>query len=253
MSQWFESWFDSPYYPVLYQHRNQEEAAQQLSALIRWLNIAPHSRILDLCCGSGRHANRLGEQGFEVVGLDLSAHHIAKAQATACPNVQFRQLDMRKLDYDRYFDVVLNLFTSFGYFEVYNDNLIVLTGVAAALRPNGRFVLDYLNPIKVINELNPYQHQILNNCEFHIKRYIEPKHITPTDIIQQVVKEIEVIDHTHHTKHYYQEKVTLFQPQHLITLCQNAGFANITFYGSYDAKPYDPQASDRMLLVATKS
>jgi SAM-dependent methyltransferase len=253
MSQWFESWFDSPYYAILYQHRNQEEAAQQLSALISRLNIAPRSRILDLCCGTGRHANWLCEQGFEVTGLDLSARNIAKAKTIACTNVQFRQLDMRKLDYQQYFDLVLNLFTSFGYFETYSDNLIVLTGVAAALRENGRFVLDYLNPVKVINEINPYQQQIINNCEFHIKRYIEPKHITPTDTIQQVVKEIEITDHNHHTKHYYQEKVTLFQPQHLITLCQDAGFAHITFYGSYDAKPYDPPTSDRMLLVATKS
>src|SRR5215510_15203422 len=88
-SQWFESWFDSPYYHKLYAHRDRAEAAAFVDALVRELRPDPGSTMLDLGCGTGRHARRLAARGFTVTGLDLSERSLRHARRFARPRLRF--------------------------------------------------------------------------------------------------------------------------------------------------------------------
>lgn len=143
MTEWFEQWFGEEYLHV-YPHRDDEDAARLVRFLEREGVAAAGRRVLDLACGPGRHAAVLGRGGARVVGLDLSrALLFAARRRGVAPLVRG---DMRRLPFPAaVFDVVVNLFTSFGYFAADREHDAVLGEIARVLRPGGRFVLDYLN------------------------------------------------------------------------------------------------------------
>src|SRR5687768_1289478 len=111
--QWFESWFDSPWYPILYSHRDHAEAEAFVENLLKTLAPAPGARFLDLACGRGRHARFIHRRGFDVTGLDLSTASIADARLFEEPGLRFAVQDMRH-PFPGTYDYILNLFTSFG-------------------------------------------------------------------------------------------------------------------------------------------
>ena len=77
---WFESWFDTPYYHILYKERNDDEAQLLMDNLTQYLNLPEEAKILDLACGKGRHSIYLNQLGFDVTGADLSTNSIAEAK-----------------------------------------------------------------------------------------------------------------------------------------------------------------------------
>src|SRR5688572_3922982 len=92
---WYQIWFDSPYYHLLYKHRDEEEARKFLDNLLAFLNPPPKSKILDVACGIGRHALHLSQKGMDVTGIDLSERNIAKAKKLEGPQLHFIRNDMR--------------------------------------------------------------------------------------------------------------------------------------------------------------
>lgn len=129
---WFKNWFNTHYYHLLYQHRDDVEAQAFVARLLSNLALKPQADILDLACGKGRHARFMAQQGYHVVGIDLSEASIAEAQQWANEQLQFYVQDMREVFRTDSFDLVCNLFTSFGYFEQNGDNLRTLQAVYAA-------------------------------------------------------------------------------------------------------------------------
>jgi len=121
-ADWFQSWFHSPYYELLYYKRDRAEAKQFIDALLAHLNPPTHASFLDLACGSGRHSVFLASKGFEVTGIDLSDELIEKAKANESGNLTFYVHDMRNEFRINYYNYTLNLFTSFGYFDSDHDN-----------------------------------------------------------------------------------------------------------------------------------
>src|SRR5262245_4528807 len=124
--QWFACWVDSPDYhalyasrpyPALYGYRDNAEAVAFVDALVERLRPAPGARVLDLGCGSGRHARHLNAKGLDVTGLDLAASSIRTARRSENEHLRFRRHDMRVPFGRAAFDCVFNFFTSFGYFE----------------------------------------------------------------------------------------------------------------------------------------
>ena len=107
--KWFESWFDTEYYHVLYKHRNHQEAEQFISTLVKYLNLQPGSTVFDLACGKGRHSIELHSHGSNVLGLDLSSASIAYAQKFGNAELQFQVHDMRSPFGEDRFDAGFNL------------------------------------------------------------------------------------------------------------------------------------------------
>ncbi len=119
----------------------------EVAALWRTLKLRPGSRLLDLACGTGRHSTLLARRGANVVGVDKTAAYISEARlkSKTLPNCRFLVGDMRRLSFKNEFDAAINLWTSFGYFDGYSDDVKVLKGVARALKPGGLFLIDLID------------------------------------------------------------------------------------------------------------
>ena len=119
---WYKGWFNSHYYHLLYQHRDDEEAFRFIRSLIDYLQPPAGSFMVDIACGKGRHALQIHNLGNDVVGVDLSPQSIDAANKKAEKGLSFQTGDMRNLPFNNEFDVVVNLFTSFGYFKEEEDD-----------------------------------------------------------------------------------------------------------------------------------
>ncbi|MDD9995204.1 MAG: class I SAM-dependent methyltransferase [Dehalococcoidia bacterium] len=146
--EWYRSFFGQDYLDV-YGHLLTEESSEvEADFVIQALGLEPGDRVLDLCCGTGRHAVPLARAGLKVTGLDMSEEYLDMAGSAAREaGVKVRLVcgDMREIPYEGEFDAVVNMFTAFGYFDDDADDQRVLDGAAAALRPGGRLLLDLLN------------------------------------------------------------------------------------------------------------
>lgn len=240
--EWFEDWFDSPYYHLLYSHRNEEEANLFMQNLLDTLQPEKQSRILDLACGKGRHAQFIAANGYDVIGIDLSGNSIAEALQKSSPNLQFFEHDMRFPFRINYFDYVFNLFTSFGYFSSQRDEINTIKSIALNLKPNGIVVIDFFNSKKVMQMTALCGEQkIINGIEFDWKKSI---------INKSVIKEINVIDAD--VVHHYKEQVRLLELSDFENYFTKAGLQLVSTFGDYQLSPFDIATSDRLIMVAQK-
>jgi SAM-dependent methyltransferase len=242
-AEWFASWFDTSYYHQLYAHRDVSEAADFIDALVGRLRPPAEAAILDLGCGAGRHARRLAAKGFDVTGLDLSADSIRLASAFGHERLRFARHDMRDPFGFETFDYVLNLFTSFGYFDRAEDHLAVVRNVAASLKPRGVFVLDYLNVRRAEAHLTPYQTVERDGVRYAISRRVEAGHI---------LKLISV-DTGGGTPLHYEERVARFSFEDLQLMFALYGLTVDAVYGDYRLAPFDAEASPRLVIQLRKS
>src|SRR5690554_3145970 len=144
MKNWFVEWFDTDYYHILYKDRDYKEAALFIDNITSYLNLPDNAKVLDLCCGKGRHSSYLNTLGFDVLGVDLSENSIAEAKKNENDSLHFKTHDMRE-PVGQKFDAVFNLFTSFGYFENGQDNLSTLKAIQESLLDDGFAVIDFMN------------------------------------------------------------------------------------------------------------
>jgi SAM-dependent methyltransferase len=240
---WFAVWFDSPHYHRLYAHRNDDEAAGFIDALTARLQPGASARMLDLGCGTGRHARQLASKGYDVTGIDLSATSLAMATRTAGPRLKFRRQDMR-LPFGRgTFDYVFNFFTSFGYFDAPGDHQAVVRNIAAALKDGGRLVLDYLNVPYADARLTPREDAVFDWATCRITRTVERGCF---------VKRVVVDDGTPGPPAQYVERVARFTLADFERLFRRHGLTIEEVFGTYALGPYDAHTSPRLILVARK-
>jgi len=241
MAEWFEDWFNTKYYHILYDHRNDEEANTFIKRLSDELALPQKARILDLACGQGRHARFFNELGYNVVGVDLSEESILSAKSFENESLFFHCHDMRNTMNFGEFDLVCNLFTSFGYFENQTDNLTVLNSIRPSLKNNGILVIDFLNAEKVKAELIAEQIVIKGGITFQISRNIEN---------DRIVKTISFKDNSNDFN--FQEKVQLLTLSDFEELLKKSGFKILTVFGDYNLGKFAPKNSERLILVAQK-
>ncbi|MGB0404070.1 MAG: class I SAM-dependent methyltransferase [Salibacteraceae bacterium] len=239
---WFESWFDTEWYHTLYSDRDESEAQLFIRNLLTHLAPAGHAKILDLACGKGRHSLQINEMGFDVWGVDLSKQSIAEAAKQANENLNFAEHDMRKVFKPKHFDYILNLFTSFGYFNSNVDNLNVMQSVCEGLNDNGTFVLDFLNAKKVKSNLVNHEQVEKENITFSINRSIENN---------VIVKNIGFVDGG--KSFQFEERVTAFELRDLKKLFEPYKLEIKEIFGSYNLDPFDELTSDRLILIAQKN
>lgn len=245
MNNWFEEWFDSPLYERLYASRDEKEAKRLINFLEKTLQLNRCSRILDLGCGRGRHALNLAEKGYNVKGIDLSRRAIdtarSKAKMRGLKNVGFHVRDMR-IPLPETFDAVVNLFTTFGYFPSEEENKKVLDSVVKMLKKDGIFVLDYLNAETIRDDFDPAESGIFKDgIEYSIRRYIKNGAIR---------KDIEFYGDRLNGVRRYTEHVKLYTLEWFEREFSERGLKIDHIYGGYDGKPFDPEQSNRLLLIS---
>ena len=241
-SEWFSTWFDSPYYHLLYRDRNHQEAQAFIDGLLEHLHPKPGARLLDLACGKGRHAIYLSQKGYDVTGVDLSPESIAYARRFAHARLHFEVHDMREALPWGPFDFVFNLFTSFGYFAEEAENVVALRSAAAALRPGGKLVIDFMNTERTVAELVTHEQKTVADTTFHLHRHLH------NDF---VVKEIRFTDQQGQARHF-EERVRALRRQQFEQYFQMAGLRLAEVLGDYRLQPYDEETSPRMIFVLKK-
>ncbi|MBL0310654.1 MAG: methyltransferase domain-containing protein [Bacteroidetes bacterium] len=238
---WYEEWFDSPYYHILYEHRNDEEAERFIHLLTEKLHVVHGSNILDAACGKGRHSKTLARLGFHVTGIDLSESNIAAAKKIEEKNLHFEEWDIREVYRENSFDYVFNLFSSFGYFEDTADDQQVVTSFAKSLKPGGTLVLDYINSQYAVKHIKAREIIPRGEIQFHIKKRIEKGFIK---------KKIEFL--VAGTDHQFEESLKLINLRLFEEMFQHAGFAITHLFGDYELNEFNSSSSPRLILVAKK-
>lgn len=234
---WFSSWFDTPYYHILYKERNDKEAQLFMDNLTHYLNLPEKAKVLDLACGKGRHAIYLNQLGFDVIGADLSENSIAEANKNANESLHFKVHDMREAFEEKY-DAIFNLFTSFGYFENDDDNLTTLKAIKNSLSDYGFAVIDFMNVNQVIETLVPEEIKTVDGIDFHLKRYVADGHI---------FKEIDFEDQGQ--KFHFTEKVKALTLQDFESMMEEAGIYLLDIFGDYKLKKFHKTESERLILI----
>lgn len=239
-NEWFETWFNSPFYHILYEDRDESEAEEFITKLCRVLPIAPGTKTLDLACGAGRHAYVMHELGLSVSGADLSENSIALAKEHAPEGLEFFVHDMRDPLNEQY-EVIMNLFTSFGYFDSLSDNAKALASIYNALNPDGLLIIDFFNADKVVREMKRRQELRKGDILFHIK-----KDVVNGRIVKSIAFEAEG------NSYFFQEKVQALDLIDFQQLLGDAGFRIEQTYGNYLLDPFNQESSDRLILICRK-
>ena len=239
---WYADWFNNPAYHVLYQNHDETEARQAIDSLLCALRLPQEARLLDLACGKGRHARYLAQKGYDVTGLDISANSIATAQAYAHERLHFYRHDMRKPFRIRYFDAILNFFTSFGYFDREADHLRTLQNVSLGLTAQGLFLLDFFNARYVREHLVEAECKELDGYAFDIERRCDTTH---------VYKRIAV-RYPDGCRREFTERVRLYELSDFEAMFALSGLQLRNAYGDYALQAFDPVGSPRLILIAEK-
>ncbi|MDV7187495.1 class I SAM-dependent methyltransferase [Lutibacter sp. TH_r2] len=235
---WFALWFNTSYYHTLYKHRDFTEAQEFMQHLLSFLNFKKEDLLLDLACGKGRHSIYLNSLGYNVIGADLSPNSIKHAKKFENETLHFLEHDMR-IPFKRKYNGILNLFTSFGFFEDDNEDINVLKNIKNALEPNGIAVIDFMNCTNVISNLVPENVQEIDGITFNISRYIEGKFI---------VKQIEF--KADGKEHVYFEKVKNLDLNRIQEYMNLAGLKVKHIFGDYKLNEFKKNSSDRLIIIA---
>ena len=238
---WFASWFDSPYYHLLYKNRDDQEAEKFILALVKQLNIPKKAKVLDLACGKGRHAKTLHKAGLDVLGVDLSPNSISFASEFATDGLQFAVHDMREVIPNQTFHSIFNLFTSFGYFDGNSDNLKMLESIHKMLEKEGLLVIDFMNASKVVENLVEEEVKIVEDVRFSISRKYDGSHISKT-----ISFDTETGTQSHTEK---VQAITFHDFECLLSLSK---FEILRTFGDFDLNIFNEETADRLIIIARK-
>ncbi|MBP1993290.1 class I SAM-dependent methyltransferase [Paenibacillus eucommiae] len=239
MTAWYQESFGSDYL-IVYRHRDFQGASHEVKKMTDWLHLGAGAEVLDLCCGMGRHSLALSELGYQVTGVDLSDVLLAEAKRMdTTGQVEWLRGDMREVPLVKSFEAVLNLFTSFGYFEDDTENGRVLHEVHRLLKPEGKFIIDFLNPDYVKANLVSESERSVDGSNIQEVRHIE----------DGFVRKRITISESGSADRSYLEQVKLYDRASFEKMLTQANLQLDQVYGGYDGQAYDPEHSTRMIFV----
>jgi SAM-dependent methyltransferase len=244
MQDWYKDWFNSPYYHLLYSHRDEKEAAHFIDQLLNFLSPPLGSRMLDIACGKGRHACQLSSKGHDVTGIDLSTSSILDAKKNESESLHFFVHDMRQPFWINYFDYAFNFFTSFGYFDSRREHKDAIRTIAQSLKKGGILVLDYLNAENPQVTAAAEDSRSMEGVIFHIIKEQEGSYLT---------KKITVEDTGTGKQLRFMEKVAAFKLEDFRDMFLDQGLVIDRVFGDYDLQDFNKNESPRLILVARKS
>jgi 2-polyprenyl-3-methyl-5-hydroxy-6-metoxy-1,4-benzoquinol methylase len=244
IAEWYEDWFNTQEYLNVYRHRNESEALKHVNFIIEKTKIPSRASVLDMACGPGRHSIIFAKKGYAVTAVDLSENLLCVA-GTSAQNaglmIDFHKSDLRDIQLGRKYDLIINLFTSLGYFETDEENFRILDAAIKHLKYNGRFVIDFLNKKYLLNNLREYSEEIIGESKIIQSRNIVGERIT---------KKIEITSGD--TKKYFYESVRLFSPEELIEALNDRGLFVDRIFGDFEGSVFDPETSERIIIIAVR-
>ena len=244
MIEWFKDWFETDDYLEIYKHRGECEANQLLSLVLNNIDIRNDASVLDIACGTGRHSLLFAKKGFSVFSFDLSKNQLRIAKNKSSEQnaeVNYFCADVRYLPLKKKFDLILNLFTSFGYFENDEENFALLEDAYNYLNTNGSFVLDYFNLEYLSKNLEPKSVDLINGKVVLQERYFEGNRINKNITIKNS-NEIKT----------YLESVRHYTKDEILNSMKKLGFKILKIYGDYSGDCFNKDSSPRLIIFASK-
>lgn len=252
---WYKDWFNNPEYLALYKHRNDNDARKIISLLFRHIAPEKGNKCLDLACGNGRHSVLFARKGYNVTGLDLSPYLVEQAKKKL--NDQYRLYknklrfvikDMRRIGFKNEFDLVVNLFSSFGYFDKKSENFKVIKEVSSSLKKGGFFLFDFLNKQYLEKNIVPFDIKTLNRTSF-----LQIRHITGNSIVKNII----IIKNRNNSKtpeiHQFLEKIQLYSLSEFRKVFTKQGLKIKKVFGNYRGDKYSKTDSERLIILAQKN
>ena len=218
-----------------------------MESILKMMDLKPKSKILDLCCGYGRHSIEFAQRGFQVTGYDLSDFFIEKAKKDSSDlglKIEFVKGDMRRLPFDNQFDAVVNIFTSFGFFDKESDDLKVTKGVSRALKKGGLFLLDLKNREYVIRNFQRrrwrQQEDFIMLEDNFFDLFTSRWELTRTLLFENGRKKENSFS------------LRMYTFTEILDLLKKSGFILESVYGDFDFREYSLD-SPRMILISRKT
>ena len=208
-----------------------------MNNLISRLQIDKNSSILDLACGRGRYSLYLSNIGHKVTGIDISKENISEAKKNESDKLNYILHDMRQ-PLNQKFDLILNLFTSFGYYQEDKDNISVIRSIKSNLNNEGKAVIDFFNIDYVLNNLIKYEEKAFDKTKFVINRYLENNLLVKDIIIE-----------SNNKTYKFQEKVKAYRIEDFLTMFKECGLKFKEKFGDYNLNSFNKNSSPRLIMV----
>jgi len=243
--EWWREFFDQDYLKI-YKKQDLVRAPGEVEGILKILNLPKGSRIMDLCCGYGRHSIPLAKSGFEVTGLDLSETLLRRAKKDSRKEgvkIRWRKGDMREIPFENEFDGVINIFTAFGYFEEDRENFKVIRGVSKSLKKGGKFLMDTVNREWIIRNF-------LDQGWEQIKRGTFALDERELDLSRSRIRARTLLiggDKEREKSH----SLRLYTLKEMIQMMEESGLHLLSVFGRLDGSEYNLD-SKRMVILTEK-
>jgi SAM-dependent methyltransferase len=242
-NDWYKGFFKNSFYNPA-SPAALARAPEEVAFILKRMKLKKGARLLDLCCGPARHSALLAKKGLEVTGYDFSSDYLKEAAGKAkTAKVKLRLIrgDMRKLKFNGEFDAVINLFTSFGYFQKFSDDIKVLKGAARALKPGGLFMLDVVHGDSVRRNFMPRNWMLLEDGTYHL----EDAELAPDGVLNTwtTIKKGKVRKRSFFTR--------LYSKPGMAAALRRAGLKPLKFWGNFKGAPLTPK-TNRLIVLAVK-
>ncbi|KPJ59525.1 MAG: hypothetical protein AMJ46_10950 [Latescibacteria bacterium DG_63] len=231
--------------PVLFSEKRWAVTEEEVAGIIKLTSLEPGERVLDLCCGPGRHSLELARRGFVVTGVDRTLPYLERARAATEKeglSVEFVHEDMRNFCRPGAFDVAMNYYTSFGYFRDKSENEKVLKNLFSSLRPGGRLLLELMGR-EVLARIFRERDWLERDGVFLLEERKVEDNWTWIDNRWIVFKDGK--------KKEFSLTLRLYSAVDLSSILESVGFEETKSYGDIAGSPYDHTAK-RLILAAKK-
>jgi ubiquinone/menaquinone biosynthesis C-methylase UbiE len=248
-STWYVDFFRDDYLKVYGHMFTAERAGKEASFVAETLKLEAGARVLDLCCGQGRHAVALAKRGLQITGLDLNRDYLELARrAAVAENVALETVaaDMREIPFSSHFDAIVNMYSSFGYLESEREDLKVLESASRALKPGGQLVLDMLNREWALS--NYIQNDWHSGADGTL--YIERRELDLASSRMHV--SFTIIDASGGRRESIGHIIRLYTLTEMSRHLESAGMNITAVYGGFEGEEY-AIGTRRMIIVAGKN
>lgn len=232
---------------VLFDPERLSHSQEEVEDVLNLLSLEPPSSILDLACGFGRHSLLLSQKGFSVTGIDFNSSYLEeaeKASLSSSNSPRWIKSDMRDFKRENSFNAILSLYTSFGYFEDSEEDLLVLENAFHSLKPKGKILLDLPGKELIARDFIERACYPLGEGSWFIAQR------TPVDNWGKVLNEWTLLKEG--KEFFYSFEQTLFSAHEITYLLHKAGFSEVQIVGSWKGSLYDLSA-ERLIAIGKKN
>ena len=246
-TEWWETFFRGPWGEWQARGFMQQNTSADVDFMVKALGLKTGDKVLDVACGTGRHAIELAKLGIEVTGIDFNGTILEVAERKAAEQlveVLFLKNDMRCLEFREEFDAAYSWWTSFGYFEDESHDYVVLRRIAESLRPGGKFLLELLSSETLLPVFQPERTAPLDESGKNQLRQRDRLDL------EAGRTETEWTFFENGRERTARSSLRLYNYRELSAMLREAGFEHIEGFDSKTGQPFGLGAK-RLALVAT--